>query len=274
MDAAKLALSMTPERGMMLQEQNDRLARALRRMATRLDELESRHGHLSGVNGQSTDVLGKSTDNAQHADITAILDRYAPESADLGAMQESLESSHPSARKSVPYQSKKRRVDDDGGDGDGSSEQDGPSHMIVPVSHVQTQQMIDAELPTGNTQPTPTDHMAAATIANPATLDPHLQAYQTLLQMSQAHKTRATHLRDQAGVAPGFPDVANTYGAVPASLGFNGQGESLHLPPGPSSNGSTALNGDFSDTLLDLVDWDMSLESCDPITWDWNPNVQ
>lgn len=262
MDAAKLALSMTPERGMMLQEQNDRLARALRRMATRLDELESRHGHPSGVNGQSTDVLGESADNARHADITAILDRYAPESADLGAMQESLESSHPIARKSVTYQSKKRRVDDDGGDG--SSEQDGPSHMIVPVSHVQTQQMIDAELPTGNMQPTPTDHM----------VDPHLQAYQTLLHMSQAHKTRAAHLRDQAGTAPGFPDVANTYGAVAASSGFNGQGESLHLPPGPSSNGCTALNGDFSDTLLDLVDWDISLESCDPITWDWNPNGQ
>jgi hypothetical protein len=42
---------MTPERGMMLQEQNDRLARALRRMATRLDVLKSRHGYLSGVNG-------------------------------------------------------------------------------------------------------------------------------------------------------------------------------------------------------------------------------
>jgi hypothetical protein len=191
-------------------------------------------------------------------------------------MQESPESSHPSASKSVTYQSKKRRVDDDGGDG--SSEQDSPSHMIVPISHVQTQQMIDAELPTSNMQPTPgllaTDHMAAATTANPATLDPHLQAYQTLLQMSQAHKTRATHLRDQGGMAPGFPDVANTYGAVPASLGFNGQGESLHLPPGPSRNGSTALNGDFSDTLLDLVDWDMSLESCDPITWDWTQNGQ
>lgn len=261
---------------MMLQEQNDRLVQALRCMATRLDVLESRHSHLSGVNCQATDVLGESTDNAQHADITMILDRYAPESANLSSMQESSESEHPGTGASVTYQSKKRRIYNGGGED--SDEQDNPSHMTAPIRQVQTQQMIDAELPTGNIQPTPGQspvaYTAAATLANPTTLDPHLQAYQTLLQMSQAHKTRATRLRDQAGMAIGFPDVANTPCALPASLEFNGQSESLHPLPDPSSDWSTALNGDFSDTLLDLVDWDMSLENCDPITWNLDQNGQ
>lgn len=256
----------------MLQEQNDRLAQALRRMAARLAVLESRHITAGYENSQDTDNLGESPDGAQHADITEILDRYAPAPAESAGVRESHENSHRGGRTSGPHQSKRRRVDDDGG------ELDDLSLMIMPTPQLQPEQMINNDLPTGGMQPN-AGLLYTNDATNPATssldtFDSRSTAYQTLLHMSQAQKTRATQLRGQECMVAGFPDIANTSHAMPASLGPDGQDPSLYLPPRPVANGSTAPNGGFPDSLLDLVDWDLSLENCGSVNWNWSTNGQ
>ena len=197
-DAAKLALAMTPERAVTLQEQNDRLAQAVRRMAARLGVLESRHDKAGCGNCYDSDRLGESPAAAQHAGIAEILDRYAPSPATSAGTQQSRQSSRRGGTTSGPQQSKKRRVDDQ------DSEPHSPSHMIVPTSQLQPGQMINNELATGSAQPNPgllhIDDAVAAATSNPDTFNPHSTAYQTLLQISQAHKTRAMQLRGQGGV--------------------------------------------------------------------------
>lgn len=265
-DAAKLALAMTPERSALLQEQNDRLTQAARRMAARLAALEARHDKAACEDCHDSDRLGDSPAAAQHADITEILDRYAPAPAPSAATQRSHQSTRHGGTASEPQVSKKRRVEDQ------DSQPHSPTHMIVPTSQLQPGQMIDNELTTGSAQPNlgllHTDDAVAAATSNPDTFDPYSTAYQTLLQISQAHETRATQLRGQEGVIA--PAIANTAHAMPASMGPDGQDPSLYVAPDPLGTASTAANAGIPDALLDLVDWDLSLENCDPINWDWN----
>lgn len=260
-DTAKLALSMTPQRAAMLQEQNDRLIEAVRRMAARLGELESRHDEAGCGNCHDYDRLHESPAAAQHADITEILDRYAPSPAASAAWPRSPRSSRCGETTSAPQQPKRRRVEDQDG------EPYSPSHMIVPASQLQPGQMIENELAIGSAPPNHTDNAGAAATSNPDIFDSHSTAYQTLLLMSHAHKSRATQLRGQGGVI--VPDIANSAHAMPASIGLDARHPSLSFAPDPLSNGSTAVDADFPDALFDLVDWNMSLQNCDPINWDW-----
>ena len=144
--------------------------------------------------------------------------------------------------------------------------------MILRSSQLQLGWMIDHELATGSAQPSHTDDAVAAAASDPDMLDSYSTPYQTLLQMSQAYKTRATQLRGQGGVI--IPGIVNSAHDMSPSMGPVGQDESLYLAPYSLGNGSTAVDAGFPDALLELVDWDISLENCDSMNWDWTNHGQ
>jgi hypothetical protein len=69
-------------------------------------------------------------------------------------------------------------------------------------------------------------------------------------------------------------NFAKIPGAMSAPFGTTEQDSLLNLLPDAQAYGSTTLDGGFPDSLLDLVDWDASLENCAPIDWDWNQDGQ
>lgn len=235
-------------------------------MAAHIASLESRHDQAACGHCHDSGRLGESPAAAQHANITEILDRYASSPAASARSPRSLDSSRCGGTAPTPQQSKKRRVDDQ------DSDPHSPSHMILRTSQLQLGQMIDHELATGSAQPSHTDDAVAAAASDPDMLDSHSTPYQTLLQMSQAYKTRATQLRSQGGVI--IPDIINFAHDMPPSMRPVGRDESLYFAPYSLGNGSTAVDAGFPDALLELVDWDISLENCDSMNWNWTNHGQ
>lgn len=265
-DPDKLALPMTPERGAMLQQQNNRLTRAASRMAARIEVLESSaHGYSGHEKQQDIEMGDASSEVASRAKLVEILDQYAPESADTVELREPYENPRSNGEScNLPAQSKKRRVGNDVGD---AAHRERSSFMIMPASQLQAQQVSGFKPSISSMQSgaehTHIDGPDAAAWPSLDSLDPHLQAYQTLLQTSQAHKSRSTQPENQGGMDVGNLDVADPP-EISAAFGSTGQ---MSSPKAFSSKG-------FPSSLLDLVDWDASLENCNPISWDWDQNAQ
>ena len=71
-----------------------------------------------------------------------------------------------------------------------------------------------------------------------------------------------------------IPDIINFAHDMPPSMRPVGRDESLYFAPYSLGNGSTAVDAGFPDALLELVDWDISLENCDSMNWDWTKHGQ
>jgi hypothetical protein len=75
------------------------------------------------------------------------------------------------------------------------------------------------------------------------------------------------------GVIPNFDDMPID---TPAAFDSGAQAYSSRagIVPNPLFQSSALSDEGFTDSLLDLVDWDASLENCNPDSWDWNQGMQ
>lgn len=260
----------------MLQRQNDRLARALRHMAARIDKLESAQTCSSRTHQAATHTATEdvASNNTSHASIADILEQYAPESSDVRDRQmtsEGVQDRKNSTPDSLAQQmpgSKKRRVQNVTLNGsDVVPEQSRAPYMLMPYPATQD---FTSEITASSNMPSEAgEYVANGTRTDPAlpsldAPDTHLQAYHTFLHMSQAHKG----LIAKPGALSGRHFQSSD--GVPGSLETLGQSSAMDMSPVSTNNNGLALgNEGFQDPLLDLVDWDASLQNCEPIFWDW-----
>lgn len=264
--ASEFTTPISAQRAEALRNQNNRLERAVHCMAARIEALESSRlgdgGHQQLDQGSSS---SSSAAGSWQANIADLLDVYAPEDADSLARLPANDETQSSTNIALDGngKAKKRRVEETvDRQTDLDLAQSFPPYAIAPAFAYQGLALNNTLMQSTEAPVDSTGLGSSARLAPVASCDATRQAFETLLQISRARREQSMTGDQIAGIGPTSSDVPL---ASPSASGQNPAWDAPHIGPDPVN---FAVSGNMEGSLLDLVDWDETLQNFMPMSMD------